>query len=154
LKDSTEEYFNNIIMNMINKSNKELAQYYDCLSDGINNMIKQISSFEQDIAVKLVSEGWTGDIVAIGQGKAISILGNGLIKYIENQENKNQEMASLFITDEIGLYCYWSQIGGCLGVLNPIYEDFMIAQIPSKGDFMKFTVDNNINNNNSNTDDN
>jgi galactokinase len=122
----TIEYFNNIILPLIDESNKEMASQYECISEDMINFIKFMNKINSNCHVKVASKGWSGNIFAIELQDEIKKTGDLIIKHFESYENKGQEMANFWISDEINKYCYWSQMGGCLGILDPKYEDFMI----------------------------
>ena len=122
------DYFENNILAIITESNSDMNSLYDCLSDEIIRMIDFVnkSAADNTISIKLASDGWSGNIFAVGKEKVIAKLAELVIAYFESYENKGQEIANMWISDEINKYCYWSRFGGSLAVLNPIYEDFML----------------------------
>ena len=132
MKDKEEayaaDYFNNNIMKIIKESHSEMDSLYDCLSDDIRKMINFVrrSNSADTLSLKLASDGWSGNIFVLGGDSSVEAIGEALVKECESYENRGQEVANIWISDEINKYCYWSGVGGGLAVLNPIYEDFML----------------------------
>ena len=126
------QYYNNKIIPMIQESSKEMVIYYECLSEEINRMFKRIEKISLDNCVKLASEGWSGNVFALGKVNEVNKIGEAILEYYDLAfENKAGEglNANLWISDEVHKYCYWSEIGGSISFLNPVYEDFMLLDL-------------------------
>lgn len=125
------DYFKHNIIQMITESNNEMNSLYDCFSEEISKMIELVKKFEKEenvngSSLKLASDGWSGNICVFGEERNISKIGDMIIKHYDSYENRGQEIANLWISDDINKYCYWSGIGGSLAMLNPAFEDFML----------------------------
>jgi galactokinase len=117
---------------MISESSKEQDIYYECLSEEILKMYKRIEKINPEICVKLASEGWSGNIFTLGKINELNKLGETILEFYDSAfENKGVEglNANLWISDEVYKYCYWSDIGGSMAFLNPVYEDFMLLDL-------------------------
>ncbi len=114
---------------MILESNSDLINYYECLSEEINFMLKFLSKSNPEVILKLASDGWSGNILALGTKDQILKLGDQVIEYYEKSIENRPDSSNMWISDDIPKYCYWSQIGGSISFLNPAYEDFMLLDL-------------------------
>lgn len=118
------ECFKNLIIPMITQSHKEMFEFYENLSDEINILTKLINSFKQDFGVRLASPGWYGNILVLGDKKPIEELGEKILTHYETLEGRS-DTVNYWISDLTENYCFWSNLGGRIYILDPAYEDFM-----------------------------
>lgn len=123
------QYYKNKIIPIIIESSKEQGIYYECLSEEILRMYKRTEKVNSEICFKLASDGWAGNIFCLGKTSELCILGETILEFYDSALGGEGLNANLWISDEVYKYCYWSEIGGSMSFLNPIYEDFMLLDL-------------------------
>lgn len=110
-------------MPQIVESSKNMNELYNCYSDEMNNLIKKIEGLSTEIAIKIGSDGWGGEIIVIGNEKNLIEISKYLEKHFEFLNSKDN-LANMWHYD-FEHFCSYGHFGGTLAVLNPEYEDFM-----------------------------
>jgi len=126
LKNSNSDTSNNFLnklLDHIRESNEKMNDLYNCHSGEINSLTKKIYSLSKEVAIKLGSDGWGGDIIALGSVKILNDINRFLEKHYEFLNSKDN-LANMWHYDYIH-FCDYGRIGGIVGLLNPEYEDFM-----------------------------
>lgn len=114
-----------------NISNNELIKYYSCYSDEQINILKNISNLNiNDIACRINSFGWKGQLLVIGDEDKINTVKNIMLKRLDHIESSSS-IAKLWITDDFDKYCFSTYIGGIFSYINLSFENFtyMINEI-------------------------
>jgi len=126
------EYFGNKILPMIQESNQDMCNFYECSSIEIDNLfkkIKKVDGEENKLTYRIGSDGWIGHVFILGKLFDLMKLGELLTEFYDSNEKKGTNIANYWISDDVQNYCYWSLIGGHVSVLNPVYETFMILDL-------------------------
>jgi len=123
LKDKTNEYFMNIIIPQIKDSGLSMKILYDCYSDEMNNLIMKIDSLNNNVAIRIGTDGWRGDLIVMGNNDILSDLNKFFEKEFEFLNSKDN-LVNIWHY-EFNQFCDFSYIGGGIAILNPEFEDFM-----------------------------
>lgn len=123
LKTKSNEYFTSRILPQISESSQSMSELYNCYSEEMNNLINKISSLSSDIAIKVGSDGWVGDLFVIGSEKVLADISFYLQKHFEFL-NSRDNLANMWHYD-FEHFCDYGNIGSAVAVLNPEFEDFM-----------------------------
>jgi hypothetical protein len=105
-----------------------MIQYYECQSEEMNTLTKKFDNCF-NIITRISSSGWSGNLIALGSEEQINKLGQFILDYYSQAFEKKGTLANIWMSDEVSKFCYWSELGGCSALLNPIYEDFMLIDL-------------------------
>ena len=125
---------------LLTKSADNLRDNCECYSDEMKRAMKAVcNSKYTNTSFKLISEGWCGNMLALGVDSEIDDIEKELTAYYEkyNETHGSGDLVSMWISDDISRYCYVSRFNGGLSFLNPKYEDFMLEYVKLKNTKMQ-----------------
>ena len=126
---------------LLTKSADNLRDNCECYSDEMKRAMKAVCSSNKytNTSFKLISEGWCGNMLALGVNSEIDDIEKELTAYYEkyNETHGSGDLVSMWISDDISRYCYVSSFNGGLSFLNPKYEDFMLEYVKLKNTKMQ-----------------
>ena len=126
---------------LLTQSADNLRDNCECYSDEMKRAMKVVCSSNKytNTSFKLVSEGWCGNMFALGLNSEIDDIEKELTAYYEkyNETHGSGDLVSMWISDDISRYCYVSRFNGGLSFLNPKYEDFMLEYVKLKNTKMQ-----------------
>ena len=128
---------NERFITVLNKSAENVRDNCECYSDEMKRAMKVVCNKYNDTSFKLISEGWCGNMIAIGANSEIDDIEKELTAYYEKYNEMHGDLVSMWISDDISRYCYVSKFNGGISFLNPKYEDFMLEYVKLKNTKMQ-----------------
>ena len=117
----------------ISKSGESMEENYSCYSDEMKKLINILKNTHKKIGIKVISNGWSGQIAVVGIKEEIALVDKEICEYYEKyNENNGDGLVSAWISDDINKYCFTSDFCNCMCLLDPKYEDFMLDYVTMK----------------------
>ncbi len=121
------------LIEQLKLGNKNMKENYDCLSEEMISLEIELNDKYNNIAIKSISEGWSGKLIGIGNKDSIQKMEKYLFdKFEKYNQDKGDMLISAWISDDINKYVIRSEFGGCINIFDPKYEDFMLDYVKQK----------------------
>ena len=99
----------------------------------MKKLINILKNTHKKIGIKVISSGWSGQMAVVGIKEEIALVDKEICEYYEKyNENNGDGLVSAWISDDINKYCFTSDFGNCMCLLDPKYEDFMLDYVTMK----------------------
>ena len=123
---------------MLSKSGELMKEQYDCYSEEMKALSKKLKETHKKIGIRAISDGWSGQMVVVGIKEEVALIEKEVYNYYEKyNENMGDNLVSAWISDDLNRYCYSSDFGNCMCLLDTKYEDFMLEYVTMKNNVIR-----------------